>query len=369
MALSDTVKKLGFGFMRLPHIGEENDMEQIKKMVDLFMAKGFTYFDTAYVYDGGKSEEAMREALVKRYPRDSFTVATKLPLWNTGTTFEDFRKLTETSFERLGVDYVDFYLVHNINNEKYKEVNVWEYMRQLKAEGKAKHIGFSFHGTPELLEQVLSEHDEAEFVQLQINYNDWESETIASRRCYEIARAHGKPVVIMEPVKGGALATISDEVAAPFRALDPNASNASFAIRYAASLDGVIAVLSGMSTFEQLQDNVSFMENFKKLDEKEYAAVAEVVERLSKIETIPCTGCKYCVEGCPMQINIPRVINAYNIYKKYNNLSDAKRQLGFAIRDGGKPSDCVSCGACEGVCPQHLPIPEIMQKVTEIFGE
>jgi len=365
MYLGENYKKLGFGFMRLPHIGEETDLEQVKKMVDLFMSKGFTYFDTAYVYDGGKSEEAMREALVKRYPRDSFTVATKLPLWNVGTSFDDFRKLTDTSLERLGVDYVDFYLVHNINNNKYEECNVWEYMKELKAEGKAKHIGFSFHGTPELLEKVLSEHDEAEFVQLQINYNDWDSPNIASGRCYEIARAHNKPVVIMEPVKGGALATLSDEVAAPFRAIDPNASNASFAIRYAASLDGIIAVLSGMSTLSQVEDNVSFMDDFKKLDDRERAAVAEVVDNLSKVKTIPCTSCKYCVEGCPMSINIPRVISALNVKYKFNNLSDAKRQLGFATREGGKPSDCIGCQACEGVCPQHLPISSIMTEAAE----
>ena len=363
--LGENVKKLGFGFMRLPHIGEETDLEQVKKMVDLFMSKGFTYFDTAYVYDGGKSEEALRDALVKRYPRESFTVATKLPLWNTGTTFEDFRKLTDTSLERLGVDYVDFYLIHNINDNKYEEYNVWEYMRGLKAEGKAKHIGFSFHGTPELLEKVLSEHDEAEFVQLQINYNDWENPDIASRRCYEIARAYGKPVVIMEPVKGGALATLSDEAAAPFRALDPKASNASFAIRYAASLDGIIAVLSGMSTLAQVEDNVAYMDDFKKLSEEERRAVAAVVENLQKVRTIGCTSCKYCVEGCPMQINIPRVISAMNVKLKYNNLPDAKRQLGFATRDGGKPSDCIACQACEGVCPQHLPISKIMAEAAE----
>ena len=305
MYLGENRKKLGFGFMRLPHVGDEIDLEQVKKMVDLFLSRGFTYFDTAYVYDGGKSEEAMREALVKRYPRDSFTIATKLPLWNVGTSFDDFRRLTDTSLQRLGVDYVDFYLVHNINNNKYEECNVWEYMKELKAEGRAKHIGFSFHGTPELLEKVLSEHDEAEFVQLQINYNDWDSPNIASGKCYEIARAHHKPVVIMEPVKGGSLATLTDEVAAPFRALDPNASNASFAIRYAASLDGIIAVLSGMSTLAQVEDNVSFMDDFKKLDDRERAAVAEVVENLAKVKTIPCTSCKYCVEGCPMSINIP----------------------------------------------------------------
>ncbi|MBR0143544.1 MAG: aldo/keto reductase [Clostridia bacterium] len=365
MYLGENRKKLGFGFMRLPHVGDEIDLEQVKKMVDLFLSRGFTYFDTAYVYDGGKSEEAMREALVKRYPRDSFTIATKLPLWNVGTSFDDFRRLTDTSLQRLGVDYVDFYLVHNINNNKYEECNVWEYMKELKAEGKAKHIGFSFHGTPELLEKVLSEHDEAEFVQLQINYNDWDSPNIASGKCYEIARAHHKPVVIMEPVKGGALATLTDEVAAPFRALDPNASNASFAIRYAASLDGIIAVLSGMSTLAQVEDNVSFMDDFKKLDDRERAAVAEVVENLAKVKTIPCTSCKYCVEGCPMSINIPGVISALNVKYKFNNVSDAKRQLGFATRGGGKPSDCVGCQACEGVCPQHLPIPEIMKEAAE----
>ena len=365
MYLGENRKKLGFGFMRLPHVGDEIDLEQVKKMVDLFLSRGFTYFDTAYVYDGGKSEEAMREALVKRYPRDSFTIATKLPLWNVGTSFDDFRRLTDTSLQRLGVDYVDFYLVHNINNNKYEECNVWEYMKELKAEGRAKHIGFSFHGTPELLEKVLSEHDEAEFVQLQINYNDWDSPNIASGKCYEIARAHHKPVVIMEPVKGGALATLTDEVAAPFRALDPNASNASFAIRYAASLDGIIAVLSGMSTLAQVEDNVSFMDDFKKLDERERAAVDQVVENLSKVKTIGCTSCKYCVEGCPMQINIPRVISALNVNIKYSNLSDAKRQLGFATREGGKPSECISCQACEGVCPQHLPIADIMARAAE----
>ncbi len=369
--LGENIKKLGFGLMRLPKIGEEEDIEQVKQMVDIFMSKGFTYFDTAYVYDGGKSEAALKEAVVDRYPRDSFVCASKLPLWGAQTE-EDLPKLAEESRVRSGVEYFDFYLVHCLGKELYEKaerLNAFPLMVRLKEEGKAKHIGFSFHDSAELLEEILKKHPEMEFVQLQINYKDWEDEVVQSRKCYEVARKYNKPIIIMEPVKGGSLVTMPEEVQRLFKAVQPDMSIASWAIRYAASLEGVMVVLSGMSNLDQLNDNVGYMENFRPLSEAEKETVAKAVEVINALPTIPCTACKYCVEGCPMSINIPGVFSALNYLTVYNNLEGAKRQYLRATRDGGKAGDCIQCGQCQEHCPQHISIIETLQKAAEVFGE
>lgn len=362
--LGESIKKLGFGLMRLPMNGDEIDMEQTKKMVDTFMSKGFTYFDTAYVYIGGKSEVALKEAVVDRYPRDSFQCATKLPLWDQKSR-EELQEILDTSLQRAGLEYYDFYLLHAMSAEraqKADELRAWDFMKQVKAQGKAKHIGFSFHDSAEALEDILKNHPEMEFVQLQINYADWESDSVQSRKCYQVARKYNKPVIIMEPVKGGSLATMTPEVQKLFKDANPEASIPSWAIRYCASLEGIITVLSGMSNEEQLNDNVSYMEDFQPLTDSERQVVAKAVEILNNTPTIPCTACKYCVDGCPQKINIPGVFSAMNNFTLYNNLPGAKGSYQNAVKDGGKAGDCIQCGNCEAHCPQHIQIIEELKK-------
>ena len=362
--LGESIKNLGFGLMRLPMLGDEIDIEQTKRMVDTFMAKGFTYFDTAYVYIGGKSEVALKEAVVDRYPRDSFQCATKLPFWDMKEPSE-MEPVFQTSLDRAGLEYYDFYLLHGLNAEVVKKVDAfggWDFVKGLKEQGRVKHIGFSFHDTAEVLESILQAHPEMEFVQLQINYVDWESEGVQSRKCYEVARKYNKPVIIMEPVKGGSLATMTPEVQKLFKDANPDASIPSWAIRYCASLEGIITVLSGMSNEEQLNDNVSYMEDFQPLTDSERQVVAKAVEILNNTPTIPCTACKYCVDGCPQKINIPGVFSAMNNYTLYNNLPGAKGSYQNAVKDGGKASDCIQCGNCEAHCPQHIQIIEELKK-------
>ncbi len=362
--LGESIKKLGFGLMRLPMKGEEIDIEQVKKMVDVFMSKGFTYFDTAYVYIGGKSEVALKEAVVDRYPRDSFQCASKLPLWDLKDP-EEMEKIFQESLDRAGLSYYDFYLLHAMGAERAKradEVGAWEFMKKLKAEGRAKHIGFSFHDSAEVLEDILKNHPEMEFVQLQINYADWDSDSVQSRKCYETARKYNKPVIIMEPVKGGSLATMTPQVQELFKAARPELSVPSWAVRYAASLEGIVTVLSGMSNEAQLNDNVSYMEDFQPLTDGERDVIAKAVDILKSTPTIPCTACKYCVDGCPQKINIPGVFSAMNNLTLYNNRDGAKRMYSGAVQDGGKASDCIQCGACEAHCPQHIEIIETLKK-------
>lgn len=369
--LGEEIKKLGFGLMRLPKKDGEIDLEQTKEMVDLFMQKGFTYFDTAYVYDDGKSEEATKIALVDRYPRESFQLATKLPIWDRKNTPEEIKGRFYTSLERTGAGYFDFYLLHCLNNSNrgiHEDYGTWEFLRELKQKGLVRHYGFSFHDTAEVLDEILTAHPEAEFVQLQINYVDWESEKIQSRLCYEVARKHNKPVIIMEPVKGGALATLPDDCAKIFREINPDLSVASWAVRYAASLDGIITVLSGMSNLEQMNDNLSYMENLKKLDEAEREAVARVAERLEKIPQIPCTSCKYCIKGCPQEIPINSIFRALNFYDKYNNLDSAKRQYNEAVKGKAGAGACIGCGQCESICPQHIEIIDNLKRAVDVLG-
>lgn len=367
--LGENIKKLGFGLMRLPMNGEEIDIEQVKKMADNFMAKGFTYFDTAYVYIGGKSEVALKEAVVDRYPRDSFQCASKLPLFDMKEASE-MEPVFQTSLTRAGLEYYDFYLLHALNRDlakKADELGAWQFVQQKKTEGKVKHIGFSFHDSAEVLDEILTNHPEAEFVQLQINYADWDSENVQSRKCYEVARKHNKPVIIMEPVKGGSLATMTPEVQQLFKSARPDMSVPSWAVRFAASLEGVITVLSGMSNEAQLEDNTSYMENFEPLTDADREVVGKAVDILNNIPTIPCTGCKYCVDGCPQRINIPGIFRAMNGLTLYNNIDSSKGDYGYATKDGGKASDCLQCGSCENHCPQHIEIIETLKKCAATF--
>lgn len=369
--LGDTTPKLGFGLMRLPMIGDEIDMEQVKAMVDTFMAKGFTYFDTAYVYINGKSEVAAREAIVKRYPRDSFTLATKLPLWDNIETEADMQRIFDESMERAGVEYFDYYLLHAMDKAKFEKadrIGAWDFLFKMKAQGKIKHCGFSFHDSAEVLDEALTKHPEAEFVQLQLNYIDWENDNVQSRKCYEVAVKHNKPIIVMEPVKGGYLAGMNNEIQGIMKAQNPDLSIPSWAVRFCAGLDNILTVLSGMSTKAQLDDNVSYMEHFEPLSDKEHEVLKTVVEKLNAIPTIPCTGCRYCVDDCPMQIHIPDIFRAVNHQKQFGSEDNVDRS-GYesATREGGKASECLHCGSCEAHCPQHIHIIEELEDAAKRF--
>ena len=353
---ADGTGKLGFGLMRLPRRGMFIDTAQVAEMVDMFMDAGFTYFDTARVYPG--SESAARKALVKRYPRDAFTIATKV---NTmvAPTAKMARKQFETSLRKLDVDYVDYYLLHSLMDKthaSYERLGLWDYVSDLKRAGRARHIGFSFHGGPELLDQLLTQHPDIDIVQLQINYADWENPRITSRANYEVARAHGKPIVIMEPVKGGALAKPAPEVRKLMDDAAPDASYASWAIRFAAGLDGVLAVLSGMSNVEQMSDNLSYMRDFQPLNETEMDVIRRAREILGASKDIPCTACHYCLEGCPRHIAISDVFAAMNKQLVEGKLDEARADYRAAVKKGNFASACVACGHCETVCPQHIDI-------------
>lgn len=369
--LGEEIPKLGFGLMRLPMIGEDVDIEQTKQMVDLFIKKGFTYFDTAYGYLGGKSEAAAKVALVDRYPRESFQLATKLPAWAGASNAEEAKQMFYTSLERTGAGYFDFYLLHNLGDNRTKvfdDFGIWEFVKELKEQGLIKHLGFSFHDTADKLEEILKLHPEVEFVQLQINYIDWEDEHVQSRKNYEVCKKYGKPVIVMEPVKGGTLAKLPADIDKIFKDADPSASAPSWALRFVASHDNLVTVLSGMSTFEQMQDNVSFMENFKPLTDDEYKVIDKVIDALHAKPTIPCTGCSYCTKGCPQGVNIPGCFNSMNTYLTYDNVDAAKGGYFWATQKGGKASECIGCGQCETVCPQHISIIDELKKVAEILG-
>lgn len=369
--LGQDIKKLGFGLMRLPQKDGKIDIEDTKKMVDIFMEAGFTYFDTAFVYDG--SEEAARKVLVERYPRESYQLATKNAAWIKCKTREDAIRQFRVSLERTGAGYFDFYLLHSLGEAKTKvfdELKMWDFVKEKKEEGLIKHIGFSFHSTAEELDRILTDHPEAEFVQLQINYADWDNPDIQSRACYEVARKHNKPVIIMEPVKGGLLANPPKSVAEVFDEADKNASYSSWAIRFAANLDGVITVLSGMSSIEQMRDNISYMKDFSSLSDSENAVIEKAQKAINSIPIIPCTTCNYCAKVCPKDIAISATFTATNHFKLYNNISAAKRRLDFKVSEKGlkNASECIKCGACEEVCPQHLKIRALLDEADKIFN-
>lgn len=365
----ENMKKLGFGLMRLPRLEDNQiDVEQTKKMVDLFMEAGCTYFDTAWIYNG--SEEATRKALVERYPRESYTLATKMAAWSGCQSKEDAIQQFETSLERTGAGYFDYYLLHNLGEARthvFDDFDLWSWAFAMKAQGKIKHVGFSFHSTPEELDEILTKHPEAEFVQLQINYADWDNPAIQSRACYEVARKHGKPVIVMEPVKGGLLANPPEAVAHILKEANSEVSMASWAVKFAANLDGVMVVLSGMSNIAQMEDNLSYMKDFQGLTETEKDVLDQAQEELNRIPLIPCTTCNYCAKVCPMNIGISGSFAAMNYYTLYQDLEGAKRQEEMKVvrNQKARADECIHCGACESVCPQHIAIREHLEEVAE----
>ena len=366
------MKKLGFGFMRLPLTDPDNkasiDIELTKKLVDEFLSRGFTYFDTAWPYCAFNSENALRETLVERHPRESFTIATKLHCAFLETK-DDRDRIFNEQLRKTGAGYFDYYLLHAVNSSyypKYTELDCFSWLAEKKKEGIVKNIGFSFHDSAEMLDKILTEHPEVDFVQLQINYLDWDSERVQSEKCYKVARSHGKPIVIMEPVKGGALANVPEDVEKMFREHAPDRSVPSWAIRYAAGLDGVFMVLSGMSDMTQLLDNTGYMQNFTPLDEKERELVREAAKMIRRSIAIPCTACSYCTDGCPMNIPIPDYFTLYNADKK-KDYRPSRDKYDATSNGKGLASECIACGQCEGVCPQKLPIIENLKKVSMHF--
>lgn len=371
--LGKDTPKLGFGLMRLPTLpggtDRDIDIELVKKMVDLFLERGYTYFDTAFMYHGGMSEEALRQAVVERYPRDRYTVTDKMPLWDIKGR-EDYENIFQTQLKRTGLEYFDYYFLHGIGEgslETLDKTGGWDYMKELKERGLVKHIGFSFHSPAACLDKILAAHPEVELVQLQLNYVDWESESVQSRLCYETCQKYNVPITIMEPIRGGSLAAMHPDAQKILKDYAPDKTPAYWALRFCASLNGLIACLSGMSTLEQVEENTRVMKDMEPLSEADRAVLDQVVKKLDSLPTIPCTGCKYCTTNCPKEIPTPGIIHQLNEYTKYQNLTGAKRSYGMMTGRGGKASDCVGCKSCEEHCPQHLPITELLKKAADLF--
>lgn len=366
--------KLGFGLMRLPLLDEDYthiDLDRVRKMVDTFMKAGGTYYDTAYVYHGGASEVAFRETVVKRYKRESYTITDKLPMFMIKDVAQ-MDSIFAEQLERCGVEYFDYYWFHALGKETYelsKKLKAFEFISRKKAQGKIRHIGFSFHDSAEVLETILTEHPEVEYVQLQINYLDWDDKSVQARECYEVAKKHGKPVIVMEPVKGGALANIPEKAGKLLSDREPELSVASWAIRFAATLENVMMVLSGMSNQEQMEDNLSFMKEFKPLSKEEMGEVFQAAQIIKETIAIPCTACKYCIDGCPKKICIPDYFALYNELERFGKGRLPRLQSEYKELSGehGKASDCIGCGKCEQHCPQHLEIRTYLEKIAGVM--
>lgn len=365
----------GFGAMRLPQMDEDVfesvDIEETQKMVDTYIDAGYNFFDTAYPYHNGESEKALKKCLVEKYPREDFILMDKLPSFAL-TKKEDMENIFEEQLERCGVDYFDYYLLHNVSTwtlDALREFDAYEFMKKLKNEGKIKHIGISLHDNAEVLEEVLKEMPEIEAILLQINYLDWENESIQARECYEVARKYGKDIIIMEPLKGGTLIDMPSQAEELLKKQDSDISIPGWGLKFAASLDGVIAVLSGASNLEQIQENIESMKNFKPITEQEKETLFEVGEIIKDSLAIPCTQCNYCIEECPNGIPIPKFFELYNLEKRLPSHQFSPQQVyyrTYALKTA-EASDCDACGDCVEKCPQHLDIPGYMEDIVELF--
>ena len=355
--------------MRLPMQGEEVDLAQTQQMVDAFLAAGFNYFDTAHGYLDGRSETALKACLTSRYPREDYVLTNKLTA-NFFKTEADIRPFFESQLAACGVDDFDFYLMHAQsmkNFEHFKACRAYETAFALKAEGKVRHVGISFHDSAEMLDRILTEYPQLEAVQLQFNYVDYDDPAVQSRRCYEVCRKHGKPVIVMEPVKGGNLAALVDTGAEMLKAAAPDVSIASWALRFAASQKNVVTVLSGMSTPAQVQDNLRTFGSFEPLNADEAAVIERVRAHLKTIPTIPCTGCRYCTDGCPQKIDIPEIFSCVNRLRRFGDTQGVRTAYAQLAQNGARAADCVACGQCQSVCPQHLLVPELLSEASATF--
>lgn len=367
------MKKLGFGMMRLPLMEggtwKDIDREKTREMIDAYLAAGFTYFDTAYIYHGGSSEKVFGDLIADRYPRESYTITDKMPVWLIKEQ-SDYDKIFEKQLQRTRAGYFDYYFLHAIGSQSIPDLDRFDgfgYLQKKKKEGLIKHAGFSFHGNAETLERLLREHPETELVQLQLNYADWDSASVEARKCYELCEKYGKAVSVMEPVKGGSLAKVPVEIEKIFKNANPEASTVSWALRFAGSPKNVMVVLSGMSNPEQLKENMAIFDDFKPLSEAEQATVKEAADAYEKMIAIPCTACHYCTDGCPMHIAIPEYFSNYNTMKLYGYEPSMQNMYDSLAKDYGKASECIGCGQCEEHCPQHLAIIENLKKVAETF--
>ena len=360
----------GFGCMRLPMKDGKVDHDEFRRMADAFIAAGLNYFDTAHGYISGQSETAIRDCVAKRHDRSEFLLADKLsdPFFRKE---EDVRPFFESQLKACGVEYFDFYLMHaqdKSNYPKYRRCRAYETALALKEEGKIRHFGISFHDKADVLDMILTEHPQIEIVQIQFNYVDYEDASVESRKVYEVCEKHGKPVIVMEPVKGGSLVDLPAEADRILRELN-GGSNASYALRFAASFPSMAMVLSGMGNMAQMEDNLSAMRDFVPLNEKEMEAVRRVCDVFHSLDLVPCTGCRYCVDEseCPRRIRIPDVFAALNAREAFHDWNSGM-YYGIVTRDGhGKASECIRCGKCERVCPQHLPIRELLRKAAQAF--
>lgn len=364
--------KMGFGCMRLPLLDKNNpksiDMPQFEQMVDAFMEAGNTYFDTAFVYHEGESEVALGKALVARYPRESFTIATKCLAWALPNK-EAAQECLDVSLRRLGTDYVDYYLLHNVGGKrtaKFDEYGMWDFAQEQKAIGKIRHVGFSIHDDAECLDRLLTAHSEMDFVQLQVNYLDWDDPKFDAKRLMEVAAAHGKPVIIMEPARGGVLCKLPEDIAGILEEAKPGSTPAEWAYRFCWNLPNVIAVLSGMSTIDQARENLASYRDNKPFDDSERAALEKVMGELRSMASVPCTACGYCIEGCPSHVKIPDIMALLNLEEMTRDRDFVKGLYSWQAAEG-RASECIKCGACEDMCPQGIGIIEQLERAAEQY--